>query len=280
MSNLIVAVSGGVDSVVLLDMLMASDHTLIVAHVDHGIRGLDSAADARFVRALAKKYQLPFVSTELALGKNASEEQARAGRYDFLLEQAKKFDATIATAHHQDDLVETVAINITRGTGWRGLAVLNRKGIVRPLLALTKTQLYRYAVKHQLEWVEDATNRHDTYLRNRLRAKLGATPIDTGAITALRARQLQLRRDINRLADRLAEKQGGSRYFLNMIDGAVAVEMMGAIIQRETGRRPARPQLLRALHAVKTTAPGRVAQIGEGIVLEFTARNYTVSVVQ
>ena len=75
----LVAVSGGVDSVVLLDMLSGTDHALIVAHVDHGIRE-DSAADARFVAGLAKRYGLPFVSTELGLGVQASEEQARNGR--------------------------------------------------------------------------------------------------------------------------------------------------------------------------------------------------------
>lgn len=79
----LVAVSGGVDSVCLLDMLSRSEHRLIVAHVEHGIRGEASRADARFVAALAQKYNLPFVSTALNLGPNASEELARQKRYGF-----------------------------------------------------------------------------------------------------------------------------------------------------------------------------------------------------
>lgn len=279
MKNIVVAVSGGVDSVVLLDMLSKTDARLVVAHVDHGIRGKESAADARFVAALAKQYGLPHVSTELSLGANASEEQARLGRYEFLFAEAKKYNAVVATAHHQDDLVETVALNLTRGTGWRGLAVLNRNDIQRPLIGLSKQQLYSYALAHRLEWVEDATNQSDAYLRNRLRAAIAKADIDVAAVAALRAGQLQLRREIEQLATALAQKQAGSRYFLNMLDEPVAIELLGAILQHETGRRPARPQLLRALHAVKVAAAGSSAQVGDGITLEFTARNYRVSVV-
>ena len=279
MAKYIVAVSGGVDSVVLLDMLTKTKHTLIVAHVDHGIRGEESASDARFVAALAQQYRLPFVSTELHLGAKASEEQARNGRYAFLATQAKKFGATIATAHHADDAIETVALNITRGTGWRGLAVLERSDIARPLLGLSKAQLYSYALKHELEWVEDATNQHNEYLRNRLRHKIAAAAIDTKGVLRLRAQQLQLRREIDRLAEMVADQQGGSRYFVTMLDDIVAVEVIGMILWQQVGRRPARPQLRRALVAIKTAAPGSVAQIGDGIELKFTARNYTVSVV-
>lgn len=276
----LVAVSGGVDSVVLLDMLSKSDHQLVVAHVDHGIRGEDSAADARFVAALAKRYRLPFVSTELHLGKLASEERARAGRYDFLFAQAKKFNAIVVTAHHQDDMVETVALNLTRGTGWRGLAVLDRQEMSRPLLALSKAQIYEYAVRHRLEWVEDATNHMDTYLRNRLRAKITTLALDSQKIAELRAKQLQLRRDIDREATKICQRAAGSRYFMNMLDRASAVEVLGAHMASVCGRRPVRAQLERALHAIKTAKPGSTFQAGDGISLTFTARNYQLSVVQ
>ncbi len=276
----LVAVSGGVDSVVLLDMLTKSEHRLVVAHVDHGIRGEDSAADARFVAALAKRYQLPFVSTELHLGKLASEERARAGRYDFLFAQAKKFNAIVVTAHHQDDMVETVALNLTRGTGWRGLAVLDRQEMSRPLLTLSKAQIYEYAVRHRLEWVEDATNQTDTYLRNRLRAKITTLALDGQKIAELRAKQLQLRRDIDQEATKIFQRAAGSRYFMNMLDRASAVEVLGAHMAAVCGRRPVRAQLERALHAIKTAKPGSTFQAGDGISLTFTARNYQLSVVQ
>ncbi len=276
MAKYLVAVSGGVDSVVLLDMLVKSEHKLIVAHVEHGIRGDDSAADARFVEALAKKYQLPFVAKSLKLGPKASEERARNARYEFLFAQAKKHGAELVTAHHADDVVETIALNLTRGTGWRGLAVLERSGITRPLLALSKAQVYDYALRHGLEWVEDETNRTDAYLRNRLRAKLGRENIDTTSLLTLRARQLQLRRDIDKEAAKLVDRHVGSRYFLNMLPESVALELFGAVLEHQVGVRPARPQLLRALQAIKTANPGTACQVGDGVCLEFTSRNYRV----
>ena len=274
----VLAVSGGVDSVVLLDMFSKTKHHLIVAHVDHGIRGAESAADARFVKALADRYHLPFVSTELHLLKTASEETARTARYEFLLAQAAEHHATLVTAHHQDDAVETIVLNISRGTGWRGLATLGREGILRPLIGLTKQQIYNYAVGQRLEWVEDATNRQDAYLRNRLRWVIGEHTLDATQLMNLRANQLQLRRDIDKEASRLVEGHKSSRYFLNMASAEVAIELLGAEIATMTVR-PTRPRLVRALHAIKTASPGSVYQVGDGVELAFTARNYQVTMV-
>lgn len=276
--NYLLAVSGGVDSVALLDMFSQTKHHLIVAHVDHGIRGNESAADARFVKALANKYKLPFVSTELHLAKTASEETARTGRYKFLLAQAAEHHAILVTAHHQGDAIETIALNISRGTGWRGLVALSREGILRPLIGLTKQQIYQYAISHHLEWVEDATNRQDTYLRNRLRWVIGEHVLDTTQLMRLRAKQLQLRRNIDTETSRLVEKHHGSRYFLGMVPAEVAIELLGTEIANMS-IRPTRPRLVRALHAIKTASPGSVYQVGDGVKLAFTARNYRVTVV-
>ena len=114
--TILVAVSGGVDSVVLLDMLARSEDRLVVAHVDHGIRE-ESSEDAQFVEGLAHQYQVPFVSTRLELGLEASEDTARRARYAFLEAEAAKRGAVIVTAHHLDDVVGSVAINLIRGTG-------------------------------------------------------------------------------------------------------------------------------------------------------------------
>ncbi|HEX6258362.1 MAG TPA: tRNA lysidine(34) synthetase TilS, partial [Candidatus Saccharimonadales bacterium] len=120
----VVAVSGGVDSIVLLDMLAGqAGLELIVAHFDHGIRQ-DSTEDAEFVRAAAQRYSLPFELGQATLGPGASEEAARTARYSFLRSIAKKYQARIVTAHHADDVIETIAINVARGTGWRGLVSL------------------------------------------------------------------------------------------------------------------------------------------------------------
>ena len=276
--NYLLAVSGGVDSVVLLDLFSKTNNHIVVAHVDHGIRGEESAADARFVKELAKKYKAPFVSIELNLAANASEELARAERYKFLLKESERFNALLVTAHHEDDAVETIALNIERGTGWRGLMVLNRLGIMRPLLAMTKQQIYDYAIKHHLEWVEDATNRELIYTRNRMRHRRGGSSLDSKRLMELRARQLQIGHDIDADAARLVARHKGDRHFLNMTPENVAIELLGTEIAN-IATRPTRPRLKRALIAIKTAAPGSVHQIGDGISLEFTARNYTVRVI-
>src|SRR5690606_41547248 len=110
------AVSGGIDSVVLLDMLShVPGLKLVVTHFDHGIRP-DSAQDAVFVEELAAHYGLPFETKRVELGTKASEELARRHRYAFLRDVAARYNAKIITAHHADDVIETVAINHIRGT--------------------------------------------------------------------------------------------------------------------------------------------------------------------
>lgn len=171
----ILAVSGGVDSVVMLHMiasgLILKGGEYVVAHVDHGIRS-DSFEDNKFVERLAKQYGLIFASTRLELGNDASEEAARVERYGFLQVQKNEHNAdAIVTAHHQDDVLETIAINSIRGTGWRGLCSLReRPGLVRPLLDISKAEIISYAINHDLEWREDSTNDSKWYLRNYLRA--------------------------------------------------------------------------------------------------------------
>lgn len=170
----VVAVSGGVDSVVLLDMLVKLPGlNLIVTHVDHGIRE-ESTEDRKFVEHLAKSYQLPFYFTELNLGEKASEEVARKARYDFLHKiQNEQGANAIITAHHQDDLLETIVLNILRGTKRKGITALkNREGLLRPLLDTPKKQLYDYAKTHQLAWREDPTNLDTKYSRNWIRHRL------------------------------------------------------------------------------------------------------------
>lgn len=274
--NYIVAVSGGVDSVVLLDMLAKSEHTLIVAHVDHGIRP-ESSADARFVEALAKGYGLPYRSITLRLGDAASEDEARDARYDFLFKLAHEHKAVIATAHHQDDMIGSVAINLQRGTGWRGLAVLNRSGITRPLLGMTKVQLYEYAIKHRLEWVEDETNHHKKYLRNRLRA--GVIHLDSTAtrqLVELRQRQLQLAHDIDREVVRVRKVFGDSRHAYTVIDMRVAIELLRQLVRDKTGYHPTVEQAQRVLLAIKTAKPRTAVDVARGIVVRFRAREFVV----
>jgi len=277
--KLLVAVSGGVDSVVLLDMLhQTNKYDLLVAHFDHGIRP-DSAADARFVAGLAKLRGLPFVGKREELGVKASEDQARKARYDFLFQEARRLQATIATAHHLDDVVETIAINTIRGTGWRGLAVLDRAGVVRPLLKYSKAEIRSYALEHRLEWVEDSTNASSNYLRNRVRRAIAASDMLIATklqLRNLRDRQCNIRRRVEHENRLLLPSPPYSRYFFTAIDASVACELLQYIVTIKAGTGLTRPQLDRALLAIKTARPHTEYDMGEGAKLVFTARTFVV----
>lgn len=169
----ILAISGGVDSVALLHMIHQS-HTLkqcnfVVAHVQHGMRE-DDHKDAALVRSYAKAYKYPYESTKLGEGRK-SEAKARVARYKFFKAVQDKYGATaIVTAHHQNDVLETMLINLIRGTNRRGLASLkSTRHRVRPLLGMRKSELISYAERHNLTWINDVTNRDTRYLRNWVR---------------------------------------------------------------------------------------------------------------
>jgi tRNA(Ile)-lysidine synthase len=277
--QILVAVSGGVDSVVLLDILAKrSDATITVAHFDHGIRN-DSAADARFVQALAERYSLPFVVKREELGESASEDLARRHRYDFLRSEAKKRQAIIVTAHHIDDVIETIAINVLRGTGWRGLAVMNAEGVERPLLGMTKAQIRTYALEHRLEWVEDHTNTSDRYLRNRIRrtiSKYGSLQMQK-QLAQLWLRQLGIKREIEKEINSLLSKSSEfDRYLFIMADDLAAIELVRASVMLRTGVSLTRPQLERALIAIKTAKPGAINEVGSNVRFRFSRRRFIV----
>ena len=170
----VVAVSGGVDSIVLLHLLKnRANLKLVVAHFDHGIR-VDSGSDRLFVQKTAAQLDLPFVYESAKLGKGSSEAAARTARYKFLEQARKSHDArAILTAHHQDDVLETALINIIRGTNRRGLTSLSsRQTIIRPLLNMSKKAIKAYAQSHGLTWREDSTNEDEAYLRNYVRRRM------------------------------------------------------------------------------------------------------------
>ncbi len=168
----IVAVSGGVDSMVLLDLLRKQDNLeLVVAHYDHGIR-TDSAKDRQLVQKTAKEFSSQFETEEGHLGANTSEAKAREARYAFLRRVKTKHSATaIVTAHHQDDAVETLIINMLRGTGRRGV-LKETDEIKRPLLRTSKKEILKYGAVNNISWHEDKTNQDTKYLRNYVRRVL------------------------------------------------------------------------------------------------------------
>jgi tRNA(Ile)-lysidine synthase len=170
----IIAVSGGVDSMVLLDVLRQNPSVeLVVAHFNHGIRP-DSSWDEELVVRTAKSHSMPIEVGYGELGVNTSEETARIKRYEFLTSLKTKYKTDkIITAHHQDDLVETAFINLLRGSGSRGLvAMLINPNIIRPLTSFRKQQLLDYAINNGISWREDTTNTNPAYLRNYIRGNI------------------------------------------------------------------------------------------------------------
>lgn len=260
----IIAVSGGVDSVVLLDALrQLPDVELIVAHVDHGIRP-DSFEDAKLVHELAQKCHLPFETTSLALGPNTAESVARDKRYEWLEATCEKYGAdAIVTAHHQNDVIETVIINMMRGTGWRGLASLRETSrIHRPFLDVSKIDIVTYAIDHDLQWREDSTNDDVRYLRNYVRH--GILPrLDSETVRRLvdlYHAQCELRDEIEAESARIvpSASQNGElfRYWLIMLPDEVARELLHGQFGSLT-----RAQSARLIHFARTAKIGALLEL-------------------
>jgi len=265
----VVAVSGGVDSMVLLDVLahMAGVPgvrlALVVAHFDHGIRE-DSAEDQRLVATTAQAYGLPYIYDQGLLGAGASEAQAREARYAFLRRVRTEQGAdAIMTAHHQDDVLETAIINMVRGTGSRGLSSLRSAGdIVRPLLGFTKQQLYEHAAQHGLAWREDSTNQDERYLRNYIRRQLMPKLSAVHRVALLSATQLaaSLNDEIEQLlVPHVAGIRLDRRWFVQL-PHAVAAEAMAAWL-RQHGAVYDRKAVERLVVFAKTGLPGKQASV-------------------
>ena len=268
--NYVVAVSGGVDSVVLLDILVRQlgRHDVLVAHFDHGIRP-DSAADREFVAGLARRYGLPFAYDEGRLGAKASEASAREARYRFLRQLKADHQArAIVTAHHEDDVLETAILNLLRGTGRKGLSSLaTTDELYRPLLTTPKKHIRAYAYRHGLEWRDDSTNSDTEYLRNYVRLRI-LPRFDDEARQRLRSIVHQARQH-NQLIDHLlAEQLRGQvtdneldRHWFVMLPHAVAREVMAAWLRSAGVAGFDRRAIERLVVAAKTYAIGKTADI-------------------
>ena len=190
-NGVLMAVSGGVDSMVLMHILhqLATKQRwrLVVAHFNHKIRGRASDADQRLVQKTAKQLKLKFVtdswrSKQSAVKEHGLEMAARNARLSFLDKAARRHRCTyVATGHHRDDQVETFFWRLFRGAGGIGLKGMKQKDdfslnlnlkIVRPLLAIEKDEVREFAKKQKIEFREDKSNQDAAILRNRIRGKL------------------------------------------------------------------------------------------------------------
>ncbi len=177
-TSILVACSGGVDSMVLVDVLLKLNHNISIAHCNFQLRGKESDADELFLHDFAMKYNIPFYTIKFDTkgykqNKDVSTQMAaRELRYNWF-EQIRKENHyhSIAVAHHLDDQLETVLLNITKGTGIRGLTGMQSKNgfVVRPLLEISKQKILDYAKENNVAFREDSSNASDDYQRNLIR---------------------------------------------------------------------------------------------------------------
>lgn len=282
----ILAVSGGVDSVVMLDIAVGrySPDDIIVAHFDHGIRN-NSKDDAKFVQDLSKNYNVRFVQEKAELGENAPEALARQKRYNFLEKIAKNYNGTIWTAHHLDDLIETIAINLVRGTGWRGCSALDRENIYRPFLdegfikgifndLPTKNDIYKYAANQDLCFREDPTNNSEQYLRNRLRAQLDNFPNEKKlTIYNIWLHQKKLKKEIENIISEIVPTSAWQRNWFKNLDPEVAMEILRTALLK-CGISATRPQIANFLNAIITYEPGKYFNLPNDNLVRINKNNF------
>lgn len=173
-TKILAAVSGGKDSMCMLDILTKQGYDIIVAHFNHNMRGSESDRDELFVSDFCNMHGIMCI-TEKTSDVLVSEEDARKARYDFLCRCAKDHECDfIATAHTKSDNAETILLNITRGTGIKGICGIpaKRDNIIRPILNMTDDDVLNYNRKNAVPFIEDSSNNSDDYSRNIIRHKV------------------------------------------------------------------------------------------------------------
>jgi tRNA(Ile)-lysidine synthetase-like protein len=276
----VVAVSGGVDSMVLLDLIARQPGVrLVVAHYDHGIRH-NSALDRQLVEQTAKRLGLPFVHYEGKLGPGTSEEAARKARYKFLHQVREASGAkAILTAHHHNDALETALLNLLRGTNRKGLTALRSHATVhRPLLHITKEELRQYANDQGLVWREDPSNTDTVFMRNYIRHKilprLSKEAQDKLTEIIKNMRRVNEELDTQLLHFLHVQTKGGilDRHTFVRLPHAVAREVMAAWLRHHGVRDFDQKTLERLVVAAKTFHPGAVTDVVRGSKLRVQKR--------
>ncbi|SHN19920.1 tRNA lysidine(34) synthetase TilS [Flavobacterium xinjiangense] len=176
--KLLLATSGGLDSMVMAHLFHKLNYEIAIAHCNFQLRGIESFDDQKFVQEYADANTIPIFVTQFDTTafaqdyKLSTQVAARELRYNWFYEllETEKYDY-ILTAHHADDNLETFLINLSRGTGLEGLTGIpeQNENIIRPLLLFSRQEIENYAKENKIEWREDSSNASDKYLRNKIR---------------------------------------------------------------------------------------------------------------
>jgi len=277
----VAAVSGGVDSMVLLDMLAHQPGLqIIVAHFNHGTR-TDNAEDAALVATAAAKYGLPYIYEEGKLGADISELAAREARYDFLQHVQKMQNAQgIILAHHEDDVLETMLLNLIRGTGRKGLSSLQSHAHrLRPLLHMTKKEILEYAKEHQIVWREDSTNQDMKYKRNYIRHAVmsGITEAQRQKLRTIykqsQSVNAALDEELTLVLDTIVGDEGMERQSFIQLPHAISREVMATWLREQHVNNLDRKQIERLVTAAKTAQPGTIYDVDKRKIMNIS-RNF------
>jgi tRNA(Ile)-lysidine synthase len=251
-SHVLVGVSGGADSLALLHILYTLRRTigcqLHVATLDHGLRGEDGAADARYVQQIAEAWGIPVTVGQADVKALAAQEDmgieaaARKARYDFLAGVAAQVGASrVAVGHHADDQAETVLMHLIRGAGVGGLGGMALQSpmaghpeltLIRPLLWVTRAEIERYCAENHLQPREDATNQDTTLLRNYLRREI---------VPRLATVNPNIRQTVSQTADLLRVED-------DYLEGHLQVFVESPAVEQGAGRISVERQAFRELH--------------------------------
>ena len=307
-SRLLLAVSGGIDSVTLCHVLhhlsQEMNLKLLIGHVNHGLRGPESEADQVAVEALAEQLDLEFEVARLAPAglrgglpsrdRPTLQEAARELRYGWLLDVAERRDvAHVVTAHTLDDQAETVLLRLLRGTGPDGLGGIpewSRGGrLVRPLLGVSRSAIEQFAAERRLCWREDASNAQLDYTRNRLRHQWLPGLVEEfnpqllraiGNLAEAQRRDSEwMKAEVEREATaRFTEE--GSWLVIDAKDWGVIHEALARRLARlalercGSGRLVSRVHLERVQRFLAVGAPGRRIELPGGLTLRRDSRGF------
>ena len=272
------AVSGGMDSIVLAHVLKELGWNVQLAHVNYGLRGTDAIADCELVQKVAIQWGVPFFSIDVSGQKPTAgsvQEWARNVRYEWFSELSRDVGVQhVLVAHHADDQLETILLNLGRGTGLSGLKGMSASRslgensvLVRPLLNVSREEIRVFAVHNGLEWREDASNLDVRYARNEVRAELAQ--MERGEYREFLESGMTLSRRVRDFYDSqmaplqaLNSKSLSIEYFAELpqwLSGWLVLEYVNGL----DPNAPRRKSVVRSIRSLALSKPGKAAQFGD-----------------